>query len=190
LHKYPAQPNQLLRQGPDVRIPDRSYSTKVRFDQNTKWFPFRPIWVVLFLALAAAAFASDPIHGTIDEAKAMLLKAIAHYQSAGRKQALADFTAKKPPFEDRDLYVVCIDADHRLIANGAFPEAVGTSGDTLVDVDGKGVATAAWEVVRSKGENAVRYRWINPRTRNLELKTAFFAKVGDDVCGVGGYSPN
>ena len=58
-------------------------------------------------------FAAD--RGTPAEAKAMLQKAVAHYKEVGRKQALADFNAKKAPFGDRDLYVVCIgpDPDHR-----------------------------------------------------------------------------
>src|SRR6266705_1954405 len=48
------------------------------------------------------------------EAKAMLQQAVDHYNSVGRKQALADFTGKKPPFVDRDLYVACIGPDHTI----------------------------------------------------------------------------
>ena len=47
--------------------------------------------------------------GTPGEAEAMLKNAVEHYGSAGREQALADFTARKPPFGDRDLYVFCLD---------------------------------------------------------------------------------
>ena len=59
-----------------------------------------------------------------DEAKAMLKNAVAHYQSVGRKQALADFSAKKPPFADRELYLVCIGPGHLISAHGAFPQYV------------------------------------------------------------------
>src|SRR6202022_5093571 len=59
-----------------------------------------------------------------DEAKAMLKNALAHYQSVGRKQALADFSAKKPPFADRELYLVCIGPGHLISAHGAFPQYV------------------------------------------------------------------
>src|SRR3954470_21150757 len=59
--------------------------------------------------------------GTPAETKVMLQKAVDHYNSVGRKQALADFIGKKPPFGDRDLYVVCIGSDFRVIANAAFP---------------------------------------------------------------------
>ena len=52
----------------------------------------------------------------------MLQKAVAYYKAVGRKQALADFTAKKAPFGDRDLYVVCIGPEHTITANGGFPQ--------------------------------------------------------------------
>ena len=134
-----------------------------------------------------ALFAAD--RGTPAEAKVMLQHAIAHYKSVGRTQALTDFTAKKPPFGDRDLYVLCISREHIVIANGGFANHVGSRGDAMMDVDGKGVAEAAWEVTSATGEGMVRYRWLNPATHTMEVKTTFFARVGADVCGVGVYSP-
>jgi Single Cache domain 2 len=132
-------------------------------------------------------FAAD--RGTPADAKVMLQQAIAYYKSVGRKQALTDFTAKKPPFGDRDLYVVCFSTEHIVIANGGFPNHVGSRGDVMKDVDGKGVAEVAWEVTSATGEGMVRYRWLNPATRTMEIKTTFLARVGADVCGVGVYSP-
>jgi cytochrome c len=143
--------------------------------------------ILLLAVLSVALFAAD--RGTPAEAKAMLQKAVAHYQSVGRKQALADFTAKKAPFGDRDLYVVCIGPDHTIIANGGFPQYVGFSADALKDADGKSVGKAGWDVASSRGEGAVRYRWMNPVTHKMEPKITFFAKAGDDVCGVGAYNP-
>ncbi len=121
------------------------------------------------------------------EARALLEKALAHYKSVGRKEAFADFTAKKRPFGERDLYVFCIDANKMMVANGGFPGIVGTSADTIIDVTGKGLGKAAWEAVSDKGEGVVRYRWVDPVTHNLETKTTFLAKTGDNVCGVGAY---
>lgn len=127
--------------------------------------------------------------GTPAEAKAMLQKAVEHYQSVGRKQALADFTGKKPPFIDRDLYVVCIGPDRIITANGGFPQYVGLSADVLKDAEGKPVGRALWDVVKSKGEGSVQYRMINPVSGKTEPKITFGQKVGDDVCGVGAYNP-
>jgi len=142
---------------------------------------------LLFAVTIATLYAAD--RGTPAEAKAMLQKAVAHYKSVGRKQALADFNAKKPPFGDRDLYVVCIAANHIETANGGFPQYVGMSADLVKDVEGRPVGKVAWDSVASKGEGAAHYHWINPVTRKQEPKVTFFAKVGEEVCGVGAYNP-
>jgi len=139
---------------------------------------------LLFLAIAAVAlFAAD--RGMPDEAKAMLQKAIAHYKSVGRKQAMADFNAKKPPFGDRDLYVVCIGPDHTIVANGGFPQYVGMSADLMKDANGKSIGKAGYDIASTKGQGEVRYRWINPMTQKTENKVSFFSKAGDDACAVG-----
>jgi cytochrome c len=144
---------------------------------------------IFLFAMLSSTVQSAGGRGTPAEAKAMLQKAVEHYKSVGRKQAIADFTAKKAPFSDRDLYVVCIGSDHTIIANGGFPQYVGSSADLLKDADGKSVGQQGWEIASSKGEGAVRYRWINPLTHKLEPKITFFAKAGDDACGVGAYNP-
>jgi cytochrome c len=134
-----------------------------------------------------AAVAAD--RGSPTEARAMLMKAIAHYKAVGRSHALADFTGQIAPFRDRDLYVVCIDRQRMVSANGGFAGMVHVPADVLKAANGEGVGTLAWEVTEAKGEGIVRYRWVNPATRRMEWKLGFFARVGEDVCGVGIYTP-
>lgn len=154
----------------------------------SKSLRLRPLLVAsITLSGSILLFAAD--RGTPAEAKAMLQKAVAHYREVGKKQALADFNAKKAPFGDRDLYVVCIGPDHKIIANGGFPQYVGYSADLIKDAEGKSVGKAGWDVATSKSEGSVKYQWINPMTRKMEPKITFFAKAGDDVCGVGAYNP-
>lgn len=142
---------------------------------------------ILTGAVATAALAAD--RGTAFEAKAMLMKAVAHYKSVGRKRALADFTAGKPPFRNHDLYVLCIDRQFLVSANGAFPDDVYVTANVLKTPDGQGIGTSAWASTQTTGEGTVRYRWVNPSTHQMEWKLAFFARVGEDVCGVGVYRP-
>jgi signal transduction histidine kinase len=144
--------------------------------------------VMLAAAITAGPGVFGAERGTPAEAKAMLAKAVAHYQEVGRKQALADFNSKKAPFGDRDLYVFCLGPDRIEVANGGFPSLVGTSADALKDADGKPLGKAIWDA-GSKGEGSVRYRWYNPVSTKMEPKVAFAQKVGDDVCGVGAYNP-
>src|ERR1051326_6418909 len=97
----------------------------------------KKIVVIMAFLLAAGGGGATSSRGTPDEAKAMLAKAAAHYKSAGRAQALKDFNAGKAPFRDRDLYVFCIASDSMTVANGGFPQYVGTSVNMLKDAEGK-----------------------------------------------------
>jgi cytochrome c len=127
--------------------------------------------------------------GTPAEARAMLQKAVDHYNSVGREQALSDFNHKKAPFGDRDLYVVCIGPHDKLTANGGFPQYVGLSPDILKDAEGKPLGKSIWETGNSKGEGSVEHLMTNPVSRKIERKITFVQKIGDDVCGVGAYNP-
>ena len=53
-----------------------------------------------------AAWAAE--RGTAEEAKALLQKAVEHYQHVGADKAVQDFTGKKVPWVERDLYVACM----------------------------------------------------------------------------------
>jgi cytochrome c len=144
------------------------------------------ICLVLIQLLAATAFSAD--RASRMDAKAMLNKAIAQYKLVGREQALKDFTTKKLPFRDRELYVICMGPDGTVVADGGFPHDVGVRGNAVVDVGGKGMATVARERTSAEGAGVAHFRWVNPVTRNVESKTMFFARVDGDVCGVGAYS--
>lgn len=141
--------------------------------------------IIASLALAMGAHASE--RGTPSEAKAMLEKAIAHYAAVGRKQALADFNAKKPPFSDRDLYVFCIGQDGSLVANGGYPSFVGKPVDVLKDANGKALGKSLMDAASLTGEGSVQYPHVNPVSGTPELKVSFVQKAGEDVCGVGAY---
>ena len=120
----------------------------------------------------------------------MIALAATHYQTAGRKQALADFSGKKAPFSDRDLYVFCVGANSStLTANGAFPQYVGMSVDVWRDADGKPLGRAIQEAAHKSEQGSIEYRMINPISGQVEPKISFWKKLGEDVCGVGAYNP-
>jgi len=129
--------------------------------------------------------------GTSDEAKALLTKAIAHYKEVGRKQALDDFNSKKAPWLDRDLYVVCLDSKHTLLANGGYPQYVGTAiEDGTKAKNGKRLGQALWDAASNAGTEVVEWVWLNPVSHNLENKAGVAQKVDNDVaCTVGWYNP-
>lgn len=146
-----------------------------------------PVRLVGVAILAVSVGLAAAERGTPAEARAMLQKAVAHYAAVGRKQALADFTAKKAPFSDRDLYVVCVGPGGIVTAHGAYPAYVGASADILKDANSKPVGTTIWNIGSSKGSGSLQYPMINPLTNKVQSKNTFFQKVGDDVCAVGSY---
>ena len=79
------------------------------------------------IALSPAAFAQQT-GGTADEAKAMLMKAIAAVR-ADEAKALDMFNKGEGGFRDRDLYVFCVStSDGTIVATGnpKLKEALGT----------------------------------------------------------------
>jgi cytochrome c len=146
------------------------------------------LFTLLFITAPSLLLSGE--QGTPAEAKAMLQKAVGHYAGVGRKQALADFTAGKSPFRDRDLYVVCISIDHRVSASGGFPQYVGMTSDVLKDASSRPLGRAIVESVSAKKEGTVSYLMTNPLTGNTEPKVLFVQKLSDDVCGVGAYNPS
>ena len=125
--------------------------------------------------------ATSPSRGTPDEAKAMLKKAVAHYNAVGRTQALADFTNRVAPFFDRDLYVACIDSTLTQSANGGYSYLVGSKIEPI--------SRSAWDAATEGRIDSISYAWLDPATNTTEPKTFFYEKVGSDVCGVGAYTP-
>ena len=151
----------------------------------------RFLFGILMTAVAFPAIAAQKqdAHGTPAEAKAMLAKAVAYYKANGRAKALAEFNRDRPPFSDRDLYVFCIGPDNKLVADGGYREFVNQSADQLKDAEGKPLGKAVWDIAMKKGEGELHYNWINPVTKLIEPKVSYFAKVGQDACGVGSYDP-
>src|SRR6266566_780572 len=73
---------------------------------------------VAVLTLSPAAFAQKADHGTADEAKAMLVKAVAAVH-ADKTKALDMFNKGEGGFLDRDLYVFCGNiSDGKIVALG------------------------------------------------------------------------
>ena len=145
--------------------------------------------LLLGCALAAPSQASKQDRGTPAEAKAMLDKAVEHFRTAGREVALGDFTAGRAPYRDRDLYVVCVNSRHTIVANGGYPTFVGSSADALVDANGTPLGKALWDAAGKNPSGSVTYPHVNPVTKKVEEKTTFYSKVADDLlCGVGAYA--
>ena len=142
---------------------------------------FPTLGFVLLLAPAVLAAGT----ATPDEAKALAIKAADYLKANGPEKAFPAFDAKDGPWHDRDLYVTVMDNKAVMLAHGTNPGLIGKSLIDLKDVDGKAFTR---EMVSVTEVNWVSFKWQNPLTKMVELKTAYDVRVGDYVVSVGAYS--
>jgi signal transduction histidine kinase len=142
--------------------------------------------IVLMLATAAlcvTAFAAE--RGSPEEAKAMLAKAVAYYKANGKEKSIAQFNDKAGSFVDRDLYISVIDLQGNTLAHAFNPRLLGKNNLAIEDADGKLFYKDRLEIVKAKGRGQQEYKVINPVTKAIEHKVAYFEKVDDVVLTTG-----
>jgi hypothetical protein len=143
------------------------------------------------LTLSAAAFAQQGQTGTADEAKAMLLKAVAAIK-ADRDVALGMFNKGESGFRDRDLYPFCFRIGDGKQVAGPISVLIGTDQRTIKDPTGKEIGKEGYDAAAQKPEGQITetssYLFPKPGTTAPAVaKVSFVTKVGDLGCGVGYY---
>lgn len=148
----------------------------------------RFVAVAVLACVSAAPFTVQAAErGTADEAKALLTKAKAHFDSVGMDQAFKDFATPGGEWHDRDLYVFCLDATGVMRTHGVNAKLVGQNLAGLKDADGK---LFTMDIVNAgmKGSGWADYQWSNPATKKVEPKSSYVEKFAEDlVCAVGIY---
>jgi len=142
------------------------------------------------LALSPTAFAQQT-GGTADEAKAMLMKAVAAVK-ADKTKALDMFNKGEGGFLDRDLYVFCANvSDAKLVAvgNPNAKQLLGVDMRTFKDSTGKAFGAEQYAAAQKpEGEiTEVTYLFPSPTSKTPVQKDSFSTKIGDLLCSVGYY---
>jgi Single Cache domain 2 len=145
------------------------------------------------LTLSATAFAQKPDHGTADEAKAMLAKAVTAIK-AGKVGTLDLINeGEGGGFLDRDLYVFCANvSDGKTVAlgNPNAKQLLGVDTRTLKDATGKAFGQDLYDAYQKpEGQiTEVSYMFVRPGPDKTPVpKVSFVTRVGDLGCGVGYY---
>ncbi len=141
------------------------------------------------LSTQSASSPAVPITGgqttaASSDAQAMLQAVVQHYQTVGRDQALKDFTNQVPPFNNSNLFVLCIGADHNISALGGFPLLVGVSADQLSQSGGGAFGELLWDVSGTIPRGSIPFQWKDPATDQQESKTFYYQRLSRDICGV------
>ena len=143
------------------------------------------------LALSPTAFAQQP-GGTADEAKAMLMKAVAAVK-ADKSKALDMFNKGEGGFLDRDLYVFCSNvSDGKSVAlgNPNAKQLLGQDVRTFKDATGKMFGADLFAATQKpEGEiSEISYMFPRPGADKTPVpKVSLVTRVGDLGCGVGYY---
>jgi hypothetical protein len=145
------------------------------------------------LIISPTAFAQrSGQFGTADEAKAMLMKAVAAVRE-DKTKALDIFNKGESGFLDRDLYPFCFNInDGKLVAvpNPNAKQLLGQDVRTIKDSTGKVFGLEQYLATEKPEGQITEVSYMFPRPGNDKTpvsKVSFVTKVGDLVCGVGYY---
>jgi signal transduction histidine kinase len=142
---------------------------------------------VLVVGLIASPLALAEKYASAAEAEAIVKKAGTHIKSIGAEKAYEDFTSKRPPWVDRDLYVVVYDLQGKVRAHGQNPKMVGKDLIDLKDPDGKEFVRERVELATSKGKFWQDYKFTDPVTKKILPKSMYCEKVDDTAVCAGVY---
>ena len=136
-------------------------------------------------ALISAATAAEM--ATPDEAKALSQKAQAAVNELGSEKAFATFADPAGGFQDKDLYVFCMDLNGVMLSHAKKPDLVGKN---LLEFNKYGdfLFKDMVAVAKDAGEGWVTYRWPYPDSEEIREKTSYIMTNNEGFfCGVGAY---
>ena len=145
---------------------------------------------VAALALSATAFAQQ--YGTADDAKAMLMRAVAAVK-ADKAKALDMFNKGEGGFLDRDLYVFCSNAaDGKVVAvgNPNAKQLLGMDSRNNKDATGKPFGLEVYAAYQKPEGEITEVSYMFPRPggdKTPVSKVSLVTRIGDIGCGVGYY---
>jgi signal transduction histidine kinase len=150
----------------------------------------KPAFWILIAALAVFAIAAAQPSFADDAQKAVALvkKAVAYHKANGLEKALEEFSKPKGQFADGELYIFVYDLKGTMLAH-PNPSLIGQNLIDVPDVDGKMFRKEIINIATTKGSGWVDYKYENPKTKEIELKTTYFEKSDDLVIACGIYKP-
>ena len=148
----------------------------------------KKILFALFALVISSVSVNAQEHGTAEEAKAMVEKAVAYINENGEDAAFAEIQKADGEFRSKDLYVFVWDyKDGMMKAHGANPAMVGKPFMDMKDADGVLFFHEFKKTAEGAGDGWVDYKWPNPNTKKIEQKSSYIKKLNDNLlvgCGI------
>jgi hypothetical protein len=145
---------------------------------------------LMFAATAAVAQTPTPTssYGTVQEAEAMVKRAIAYYKKNGKEKSLAEFSKNPGPFVDRDIYVTVYNMQGDALSH-INPKMVGKNMMELRDPTGKYHIRERIEAAAKGTSGWQNFQFFNPVSKKVEPKRMYWEKHDDIVFAAGAYKP-
>jgi len=147
------------------------------------FFCLLTLWTALPAQAAPDHLAGSP--ATVDDAKALVLRAADELSKVGFDTACGEFLQKTGSYWVGDLYVFVMDFEGTWRCYPPKPEAAGIGLLLLQDVDGKYFIQDMVDLAKSAGDGWIDYKWKNPRNGQIQLKTSYIKRVGGFVVAAG-----
>lgn len=134
--------------------------------------------MVLFPALSSRAESPD-------QAVNLVKKAAAFYLANDLEKTLEQLSDAKGPFREGAVYVFAYDLTGTMLAH-PNNSLIGQNLIDVPDLDGKFFRKEIVQVATTKGSGWVDYKYQNPKTKAVELKTTYVEKANDIIvcCGI------
>ena len=135
---------------------------------------------VFALSVTSTCFADSP-----EQAVALVKKAVAFYKANGLEKSLDEFSNPKGQFMAGETYIFAYDLTGTMLAH-PNPSLIGHNLTDVPDADGKLFRKEFVTVANTKGSGWVDYKYQNPKTKAMELKSTYVEKVEDIIicCGI------
>jgi len=147
----------------------------------------RKVLLAVLVLLMAVSFAYAA-KATQKDAVDLVNKAAAFMKANGEQKAFAEFNKKNGKFADmsKDLYIYVLDLKAKCLSHGANAALIGKDLSQIKDTDGKLFIADLVKNAKAKGKGWADYKWTNPTSKKIELKSTYFLKVGERIvcCGI------
>ncbi len=127
------------------------------------------------------------LHGTADQAKTMVERAVELVEQVGISNAFTAFMDLDGGFLKGNLYVFAIDFSGTILVNGLAPRSIGGNALAAKDSEGRFYVLEMIRIARQRGEGWVQYEFIDPCTGGPSPKSSFIKRVDEFLIGVGYY---
>jgi signal transduction histidine kinase len=143
----------------------------------------------LALAPLFASGAESDDRAAPRDAERIVHGAVRRIEKVGKEKAFAAFNSPEGSFTYRDLYVTVYDFSGRCLAHGADKSRIGKVLIDDVDEDGRLFIRERVAKAKAEGKGWQEYKWMNPLTKKVEEKIAYFEVVQGVIVACGAYKP-